>query len=277
MDFLKNILLLIREQVSESTTYYRQTNNSWVSVHGDKGKLGEYRIFQELKTLRGHKRFLFNVYIPKEDGITTEIDVILLHESGIYVFESKNFSGWIFGSESQKYWTQTLPVGYEKSEKFRFYNPIWQNRRHVKLLRDFLDDPILPLYSYVVFGGDCELKTHDLGNENEYIVYLEELFLQVRRNIENRGQQLSSDRIEELYEKLYPLTQISEAEKAAHVERIKGFVGTPLGKEGDVCPRCGGKLVKRVATKGGRRGKSFLGCSNYPHCHYMADLESEGV
>lgn len=107
MGFVKNILLLIREQVSESTTYYRQTNNSWVSVHGDKGKLGEYRIFQELKALRGHKRFLFNVYIPKEDGSTTEIDVILLHESGVYVFESKNFSGWIFGSESQKYWTQT--------------------------------------------------------------------------------------------------------------------------------------------------------------------------
>ena len=44
-----------------------------------------------LRQLPGYKRFLFNCYLPKQDGEKTEIDVIFLHESGIYVFESKNY------------------------------------------------------------------------------------------------------------------------------------------------------------------------------------------
>lgn len=48
------------------------------------------------------------MYVPKDDGTTTEIDLIMLSPMGIYVFESKNYSGWIFGNEKSRYWTQTL-------------------------------------------------------------------------------------------------------------------------------------------------------------------------
>lgn len=36
---------------------------------------------------------------------------------------------------------------------------------------------------------------------------------------------------------------------------------------GDVCPRCGGKLVER----NGRYG-AFLGCERYPRCRYTRDM-----
>ena len=58
--------------------------------------IGEYFTYQCIAPLNGYKKFIFNCYLPKADGETTEVDVILLHESGIYVFESKNYSGWIF-------------------------------------------------------------------------------------------------------------------------------------------------------------------------------------
>jgi restriction system protein len=32
------------------------------------------------------------------------------------------------------------------------------------------------------------------------------------------------------------------------------------------CPKCGGELVKRFSN---RTQGSFLGCSNYPRCHYI--------
>ena len=36
-------------------------------------------------------------------------------------------------------------------------------------------------------------------------------------------------------------------------------------KTGEICPECGGELVERMS----RYGKPFVGCSNYPKCHYI--------
>ncbi len=42
------------------------------------------------------------------------------------------------------------------------------------------------------------------------------------------------------------------------------------------CPRCGAKLVTRVASQGVNKGKQFIGCSNYPKCHFMQALPETG-
>lgn len=55
----------------------------------DIGLIGEYFTYQCLAPLNGYKKFIFNCYLPKADGETTEVDVILLHESGIYVLNQK--------------------------------------------------------------------------------------------------------------------------------------------------------------------------------------------
>lgn len=78
--------------------------------------------------------------------------MILIHESGIYVFESKNYGGWIFGDERQHYWTQTLPLGRGRSQKNRFYNPIRQNKGHIKWLSNYLNLDTKFFYSYIVFS-----------------------------------------------------------------------------------------------------------------------------
>ena len=104
-------LFIINYKKSE---YYSITHIPFLKVYFNKGRFGEYLTYTKLKSLKGYKRFLFNVYIPKDDGTFTEIDAIMLHESGIYVFESKNYDGWIFGSEAQKYWTQSLASGRGK-------------------------------------------------------------------------------------------------------------------------------------------------------------------
>lgn len=87
-----------RRKKYEKTVYYAQTALPYKALVHDKGRLGEYYTFMHLCNLGGYKKFLFNCYVPKTDEKTTEIDVIMLHETGIYVFESKNYSGWIFGS-----------------------------------------------------------------------------------------------------------------------------------------------------------------------------------
>ena len=89
---------------------------NWTGRHGE--KLTEREL--KLVKLFGRKgRILRNVYVPKENGETSEIDVLFITQKGIFVIESKNYSGWIFGDEKAGYWTAMLP----NKEKNRFYNP----------------------------------------------------------------------------------------------------------------------------------------------------------
>ena len=82
----------------------------------------------------------------------TQIDHVVVSKYGVFVIETKNYSGWIFGSEKQKNWTQTI---YKK--KTRFYNPILQNNTHIKALQYFLDMS-MTMHSIIVFSDAATLK-----------------------------------------------------------------------------------------------------------------------
>ena len=76
------------------------------------GQFGEFSTEYALTNhhLPGELVVLKNVYVPYQ-GRTSEIDLLMIHEKGIFVFESKNYSGWIFGCADQLNWTQSLQNG----------------------------------------------------------------------------------------------------------------------------------------------------------------------
>ena len=98
---------------------------------------------------------LNNVTIMAADGSTTQIDHVIASRHGIFVVEAKNMKGWIFGSEKDAQWTQSLPGG----RKFRFQNPLRQNYRHTKVLSEFLGIDHGLFHSIVMFWGECTFKT----------------------------------------------------------------------------------------------------------------------
>lgn len=286
--------------IYRATTYYKQTKCSYFTLQRDIGRKGEYLTYLNLRKYeREGAKFLFNVYIPKEDEQTTEIDVLMITRKGIFVFESKNYSGWIFGSENQKNWYQTLPVGKgRKSLKENFLNPIMQNRLHIKSLKTFLDMDI-PMYSVVVFSDRCTFKRVDIKSD-ENVIHREDVLTTVAaisKKVETIC--LTEIEIKEIYEKLYPCSQVDESVKEKHIENINNTLSTKTDKsvgestieetlevpvkveetekdnieqkkEDDlICPKCGGVLVLRTATKGANAGKQFYGCSNYPKCRYL--------
>ncbi|HIW74853.1 MAG TPA: topoisomerase DNA-binding C4 zinc finger domain-containing protein [Firmicutes bacterium] len=76
-----------------------------------------------------------------------------------------------------------------------------------------------------------------------------------------------------MYNKLLPLANIDNFEKLLHIENIrKRYSGLDSPTE-KTCPRCGSKLVIRTAAKGNRMGKQFWGCSNYPQCRYIQNID----
>lgn len=85
---------------------------------------------------------------------TTQIDHVVVSPFGVFVIETKNMKGWIFGRETDANWTQSI-----YGNKRRFENPIRQNYKHVKAIEELLGVPASTIHSVVVFIGDAELKT----------------------------------------------------------------------------------------------------------------------
>lgn len=125
-----------------------------------KGKLGEFLVNTSARLLLDKNQYhlIKNVTLPTEDG-TTQIDHIIVSRYGVFVVETKNIKGWIFGSAKQRYWTQKI---FKHSQKFQ--NPLHQNYKHVKTLQSLLELSDQQVHSLVVFVGDSTFKTKMPGN-----------------------------------------------------------------------------------------------------------------
>jgi restriction system protein len=120
-----------------------------------KGIAGEFLVSFSLKHFLDKKQYhlINNVTMPTEDG-TTQIDHIVVSRFGVFVIETKNMKGWIFGAENQKQWTQQI-----FKHKSQFQNPLHQNYKHTKTLESSLRINPGNLFSVVVFVGDSTFKT----------------------------------------------------------------------------------------------------------------------
>jgi hypothetical protein len=108
-----------------------------------------------------------DLYLKKQSGHFSQIDLVAVTEIGILVFEVKDYSGWIFGNGHYNQWTQVLAYG---KQKYRFYNPIKQNSKHLEDLKKELNLDNIPYYSIIVFYGDCVLKEISSVPNGTYIV-----------------------------------------------------------------------------------------------------------
>ena len=221
------VLFIKRNKEYKSSAYYHITKLPYHSVKHNKGRYGEYLIYQNLKCFETDgAKFLFNIYLPKGNGETTEIDILMICSKGIFIFESKNYSGWIFGNEEQKNWCQTLPKGRGQSHKEYFYNPIMQNRSHIKHLQTFLGEQV-PIYSVIVFSDRCTLKSIEIKNSeisviNRCNVVHVILFICTKIHTDL----LSESDITSLYNKLYPYTQVDSIVKMQHITNIHNNLNT---------------------------------------------------
>ncbi len=115
---------------------------------------------------------LNNITIPVEDG-TTQIDHILLSRHGIFVIETKHYSGWIFANPRSATWSQ---VRFRR--KSRFQNPIRQNYKHLQVIKSILHFiPPEHIHSLVVFTGDAQFKTE----KPQGVLHLAELADHIRQ------------------------------------------------------------------------------------------------
>ncbi|MCP1618869.1 topoisomerase-like DNA binding C4 zinc finger protein [Pseudomonas sp. SLBN-26] len=224
-----------------------------------KGYVGErlVRLFAHWQLDRQTYHRLHNVTLNTPDG-TTQIDHVFLSRYGIFVLETKNMSGWIFGSEQQAQWTQKL---YKHSYKFQ--NPLRQNYKHLKALEATLGIAPEHLHSVITFVGGSTFKTAMPANVTEGIGFI--------RYIKSFQQPVFSDaQVATLVRTLQ--TGRRAPTLATHREHVQNLQRRNDPTAERQCPKCGNALVIRTVKSGPKAGQRFWGCSGFPKCRTVQSL-----
>ncbi len=218
-----------------------------------KGRAGENKVSSILNRLPKEKYIVIDDLLLKTTRGTSQIDHVVLSEFGIFVIETKNYSGWIYGGENSEEWIKNV-----YGNKYNFRNPLKQNYAHVKALMEILkitnQNVFIPI---VAFSNQADIKVQSSKNILN--------FGDIKRCILSyQSPILNIDILRDYEAKLSSYKDYTKDAKKEHVTEIKNETQQREIKiKKGICPRCGGQLVKRKGKNG-----SFWGCRNYPGCRF---------
>ncbi len=219
-----------------------------------KGSIGERKVSKALNTLDNNEYKVINNVMIRTDRGTTQIDHVVISVYGVFVIETKNYRGLIFGNEYDDNWKQVI---YKRSERFR--NPIKQNYGHVAALKERLNlDKDLLIISIIAFTNRASLKV----NTKTPVIYDNNVVSYIRSY---NNKLISEDDVKRIYYDLLMSNIDSKDTRKEHVHSIrKNLRERENNINNNICPRCGKALVKRQGKHG-----EFIGCSGFPKCRFI--------
>ena len=236
-------------------------NVSYSSQAETLGEYGERRVSSYLEDLPCEKYRVYNDLLIRNGNYTTQIDHIVISRYGVFVLETKNVHGKVYGSGNSEYWKQYLPdSGYRRygsTQEHQLRNPLWQNAGHIKTLRRLVFGNDVPVYGIVVFPTETDLYV----NCEQPVLHMWDVVPFIKQY---RDEVLSTEQMGFYRRRLFEVISTSESDRKSHLENVhRNQERRDAAVASGRCPLCGGNLVLR----NGRYGQ-FYGCSNYPQCTY---------
>lgn len=233
-----------------------------------KGKRGETHVHNILAQLPEGHTVLDDVVLKTSSG-TTQIDHVVISKYGVFVIETKNYRGEIYGDDSRQEWTQIIvtDVRYRKKwyktysyvTKNHFYNPVKQSLSHMYAIKKALKEwPNLRVVPIVVFTGNAVLNN---VSSQHHVIYDDQLLATIQSY---SMPYLSDADVGQVINCLAQKNIRSQVDDRTHVSNVYAAKQNYNNKiVSGICPQCGGNLVIRD----GKYGR-FYGCSNYPNCKF---------
>lgn len=223
------------------------------------GENGEREVSSYLADLECEEYQVFNDLLLRNGNYTTQIDHIILSRYGVFVIETKNVHGKVYGSGNAEFWKQYLPDwGYKRygtTQEHQLRNPIWQNAGHIKTLRRLVFDNDIPIYGIVVFPYDTDLYV----TAEQPVLKMWQVVSYVKRF---RDRVLSAEQVGFYRRRILEVISTAESDRKQHLDNVnRNKERRDAAVASGRCPRCGGTLVLR----NGRYGQF----SNYPRCNYI--------
>lgn len=216
-----------------------------------KGVVGETIVYKTMDFTLNKEYTIFNNVMLLDGDKSVQIDHIIASRYGIFVIETKNYSGKIYGNETSSHFTQ-----YVGRQKNTFYSPIKQNNSHIYALNKVVGK--FPYTSVVIFLGQATLKVDShvfVGSP-----------LQASRYIKShKSYVLTDEQLSSFIQKINELDASSYVSNREHVANVNyNLEKYETALDTMTCPWCGSKLVLRKGKYG-----EFYGCSSYPKCKYI--------
>lgn len=242
-----------------------------------KGTVGEWKVKSKLRSIGEEYKVFHNIYLPNGEHGLTQVDHIVTSAYGLFVIETKHYSGWIFGDEYKPFWTQVI---YRRKSKF--YNPIRQNYGHIQALAAYIGkENTADIHSVIAFSSNSTFKFNKKFT-TAHVIQFPELLRTISHYKEHRIGEMELKHINDKLTELSSLEKKDKKErKAEHLKKVrqakKRLSAIPINiaetqkqvatDNPKRCPKCEGYLT----LKSGRYGK-FYGCSGFPVCRHTEKL-----
>lgn len=198
--------------------YKKKSGNGFFKTFFNKGNNGEFVLYKRLIKIFD-KEFVFtNLYLDNIKTDKTEIDLLAISNKKIYVFEMKNYRGYVYGSESDVHWTQVL----NRFSKYKFYNPLRQNYAHTKATEKYLNLKIENIEPVVVFSNSSKLKKINVSQKSK-IIQIKDLKRFINYTETNSQEVFTTEDKRSFAEKLILIENVSDEVKKEHIKQVQEY------------------------------------------------------
>lgn len=249
----------VKEKKGFWASIFSSNRSTWAERIGENG---ERTVSSYLADLECDDYQVFNDMLVRDGNYTTQIDHIILSRYGVFVIETKNVHGKVYGSGNAEFWKQYLPDwGYKRygtAQEHQLRNPLWQNAGHIKSLRRLVFDNDIPIYGIVAFPYETDLYV----TADQPVLKMWQVVPYIKQY---RDKVLSADQVSFYRRRLLEVISTTESDRQQHLDNVnRNKERRDSAVASRKCPRCGGNLVLRNGKYG-----QFYGCSNYPRCNYI--------
>lgn len=148
-----SLIILVAIRIGLNKLKDKIDENKHQKMATAKGKEGEQAVNKVLSSLGSNYVNMKTIMLKTKSG-STELDHVVVSIYGIFVVETKNYSGTVIGDDKYKNWKH-----YDRSGKEReFYSPIKQNAGHIGTLKRAINQDESVFIPIVVFSGSAEVK-----------------------------------------------------------------------------------------------------------------------
>lgn len=268
------------------------------------GIAGEKKVHFELENSHMPLCIIQDLYL-EHLNLSAQIDFLVITPYVCIVLECKNLYGDItideHGAFVRKAWGRSEGI----------YSPITQNERHIELMKQiriseasglkrkviehFFDDNYKSLV--VLANDETVLFDHKAPRGVRELVVRRDALIEHIRKMNDAARKAGNPRssFQEMREMAegwlgrasehkvnlegrYVLAEDARPSKessapARHVSSLADESWRKSRPAAPVCPICGAPMLLRTATRGPRKGKQFWGCSTYPRCHSIINID----
>lgn len=274
------------------------------------GIFGEQTVRFELQNSHIPMYVLHDLFL-EYDGLTAQIDYLIVTRKQTFVLECKNLYGNIEINNAGDF-IRTVTYG-RHAKKEGIYSPITQNRRHLELIRqirsaekgNFLTKALFEKYfdenyrSIVVLANPKTVLYDRYAKKEirQQVIRADQLAEYIRKATADSKAESNSDKeMESLAQFFFGIHKEQKTDYTAKfrnaleaMQNKPQVVNTQPSVKSEpkqpsaalavapvkqiICPKCGTIMVKRKAAKGPNAGKEFYGCSNYPKCRCIINIQ----